>query len=77
MAITSLANIKEVSRITTLSRTAIYSRIRHNPSRPTDYDPTFPKPVKIGANRVAFVLEEVQAWTAAQVAKRDSGKLKA
>ncbi|MHB0983082.1 MAG: AlpA family phage regulatory protein, partial [Thiobacillus sp.] len=40
---------KQVEARTGLSRSSIYARLRHNPKRPGDYDPTFPKPVSIGA----------------------------
>ncbi len=32
----------------------------------------FPKPVRLGQARVAFVEEEVDNWIKAQIAKRDS-----
>ncbi|MFG6542641.1 helix-turn-helix transcriptional regulator [Sulfitobacter sp. M22298] len=32
----------------------------------------FPKPVRLGQARVAFVEEELTAWIKAQIAKRDS-----
>lgn len=62
-----LINCKQVTAITTLSKTAIYARLIHNPKRPNDYDPAFPKPVRIGAGRIAFVLAEVEAWVAGKI----------
>ncbi len=39
-------------------------------SKPSIYrDPTFPKPVSIGARAVAWVEEEVDRWIAARIAK--------
>ncbi len=32
----------------------------------------FPKPVKLGANRIAFVADEIDAWIKAKVDQRDS-----
>jgi predicted DNA-binding transcriptional regulator AlpA len=32
----------------------------------------FPRPIKIGSNRVAFVEEEIDAWLRARAAERDS-----
>ncbi|WP_043649322.1 helix-turn-helix transcriptional regulator [Chitinilyticum litopenaei] len=42
-----------------------------NPLSPR-HDPTFPKPIKIGAHSVAFVESEVDAWIAARIAARDA-----
>lgn len=39
-------------------------------------DPTFPKPIKDGDSRQAaayYVVAEVEAWLASQIAKRDQG----
>ena len=33
----------------------------------------FPRRIQVGANRVAWLLSEVEAWIAARVAERDSG----
>jgi prophage regulatory protein len=35
---------KQVEARTGLSRSSIYARLRYNPKRPGDYDPTFPRP---------------------------------
>lgn len=32
----------------------------------------FPRPVKLGENRIGFVASEVDAWLAARVAERDA-----
>lgn len=60
---------KQVEARTGLSRSSIYARLRHNPKRPGDYDPTFPKPVSIGAKAIGFIESEVEAWIAAQIQK--------
>lgn len=49
---------------TTLKRSTAYVLMRD--------DPTFPKPVKIGARRIAFVESEVDAWIDSRIAARDS-----
>jgi len=61
---------KQVEARTGLSRSSIYARLRHNPKRPGDFDPTFPKPVSVGAKAVGWIEAEVDAWLAAQVEKR-------
>lgn len=60
---------KQVEARTGLSRSSIYARLRHNPKRPGDYDPTFPKPVSVGAKAVGWIEAEIEAWIAAQVEK--------
>lgn len=60
---------KQVEARTGLSRSSIYARLRHNPKRPGDYDPTFPKPVSVGAKAVGWLEHELEAWIAAQVEK--------
>jgi prophage regulatory protein len=60
---------KQVEARTGLSRSSIYARLRHNPKRPGDYDPTFPKPVSVGAKAVGWIESEVEAWIAAQIQK--------
>lgn len=60
---------KQVEARTGLSRSSIYARLRHNPKRPGDYDPTFPKPVSVGAKAVGWVEGEIDAWLIAQVEK--------
>jgi len=53
---------KQVEARTGLSRSSIYARLRHNPKRPGDYDPTFPKPISIGAKAVGWIESEIQQW---------------
>ena len=52
-----------------LSRSTIYAKLNPNPSRPGDYDPTFPKPISLGPKAVGWIEAEVDAWLAAQVEK--------
>lgn len=61
---------KQVEARVGLSRSAIYARLKPNPKRPGDYDPTFPKPISLGARSVGWVEEEVEAWLAARVSQR-------
>lgn len=67
---------KQVEARTGLSRSTIYAKLRHNPKRPGDYDPTFPTPVSVGAKAVGWVESEVENWLATQIQKsrtRESG----
>jgi prophage regulatory protein len=60
---------KQVEARTGLSRSTIYAKLRCNPKRPTDYDPTFPKPVSVGAKAVGWIEAEINDWLTAQIAK--------
>ena len=60
---------KQVEARTGLSRSSIYARLRHNPKRPGDYDPTFPKPISVGAKAVGWIESEIDSWLTAQVEK--------
>lgn len=60
---------KHVEARTGLSRSSIYARLRQNPKRPEDYDPTFPQPVNIGAKAVGWIESEIDAWISAQIKK--------
>ncbi|MBS0586859.1 MAG: AlpA family phage regulatory protein [Proteobacteria bacterium] len=60
---------KQVEARTGLSRSTIYAKLRRNPKRPNDYDPTFPKPVSVGAKAVGWVEAELDGWLTAQITK--------
>jgi len=58
---------KQVEARVGLSRSSVYARLRFNPKRPDDYDPTFPRPVRLGARAVGWVESEIDAWLAARI----------
>lgn len=60
---------KQVEARTGLSRSTIYAKLRRNPKRPTDYDPTFPTQVSVGAKAVGWIESELDAWLIAQINK--------
>ncbi len=60
---------KQVEARTGLSRSTIYAKMRRNPKRPADYDPTFPRSVSVGAKAVGWIEGEINAWLTAQVEK--------
>ncbi len=60
---------KQVEARTGLSRSTIYAKMRRNPKRPSDYDPTFPTQVSVGAKAVGWLESEISAWLAAQITK--------
>lgn len=63
---------KQVEARTGLSRSAIYAKLRSNPKRPSDYDPTFPQPIAIGARAVGWIESEIDAYLTAQIEKSRS-----
>lgn len=60
---------KQVEARTGLSRSTIYAKLRHNPKRPSDYDPTFPRPIAVGAKAVGWIESEIVDWLTAQIEK--------
>jgi prophage regulatory protein len=59
----------QVEARTGLSRSTIYGKLRLNSSRPSEYDPSFPKPVALGPKAVGWLEHELDAWLVAQVEK--------
>jgi len=60
---------KQLEARTGLTRSTIYAKLKRNPQRPGDYDPTFPKPVSIGSRAVGWLEEEVNSWIDSQIKK--------
>lgn len=58
---------KQVEERTGLSRSTIYARLKPSSKRPGDFDPTFPRPVQLGARAVGWVESEIDAWLAARI----------
>ncbi len=61
---TRILRIKEVIRLTGLSRSTIYKRVNSQTE-------SFPTPVSLGGGLVGWVEEEVNAWILEAVQKRD------
>lgn len=59
---------KKVQAKTGLSCSTIYAKMRRDPKRPRLFDPSFPKPVSLGAKAVGWIESEVDAWIEAQIA---------
>ena len=58
----ALLSREEVERRTSLTRGAIYARLREG---------AFPAPVKLGARQRAWVEAEIEAWILERAAERD------
>jgi Predicted transcriptional regulator len=59
-----LLRMPEVQRVTALPRTTIYVKLDE---KSPYYDPTFPKPITLGARSIAWVEAELQEWIASCV----------
>lgn len=59
-----LIRLPQLLDLTALSRSAVYRLVRE--------DPTFPRPVKLGARSVAWNFHSVQKWIADRIAQRDA-----
>ena len=64
----AIIRLKDVKALTGLSRSSIYDRLDPKSKR---HDPTFPRPVSLGARAVGFSKREVGEWIAARIAARD------
>lgn len=62
---------KQVEARTGLSRSSIYGKLKANPNRPREFDPTFPRPIPIGGRAVGWLASEIESWLLAQAAKRE------
>lgn len=60
----SLTRLPGVIQHTGLSRASIYARL--NP-KAKEYDPSFPRPIALGARAVAWDSEAVDAWIKARI----------
>nr|WP_253865460.1 AlpA family phage regulatory protein [Aeromonas sobria] len=55
--------MKELSSLLGLSRSTIYDRINPKSRR---FDPSFPRPIRLGLASVGWSLHDVMAWIAAR-----------
>lgn len=57
----------ELEHRTGIGRSTIYAAMKPGSKR---FDPTFPKPVKLGPSIVVWVEHEVDAWINARISER-------
>lgn len=65
---------KQVEALTGLSTSTIYAKFKRNPNRPHEYDPSFPRPIRLGAKSVGWVESEVIGWIEAKIAASRGGR---
>lgn len=59
-----LMSLKDLIKKIALSRSTIYRKLKDGSQF---YDPTFPKPIRIGGTSSRWVLSEVEEWLEAQL----------
>lgn len=65
-------SVNEVCRKLGISRAYLYAKQRYNPNRPRDYDPTFPKPIRLSKHRPAWFEHELDEWLLNRAKDRDN-----
>ncbi|MGC9386440.1 MAG: helix-turn-helix transcriptional regulator [Hydrogenovibrio sp.] len=59
-----LLNLNNLVKMLNISRSTIYRKIKPNAKQ---YDPTFPKPIKVGQKAIRWRLSDVEKWLDEQV----------
>ncbi|GJA33839.1 helix-turn-helix transcriptional regulator [Aeromonas caviae] len=54
-----IIRLKELSHLIALSRSTIYDRMNPKSKR---YDPSFPKPLKLGESAIGWQLGDIMSW---------------
>lgn len=66
---TTMLRLWKLEERTGWKRSTIYDHL--NPKSP-NYDPTFPKQVRLGSRSVAWVEEEVESWLKSRINARQA-----
>jgi prophage regulatory protein len=69
---TKFIDLRELGSRIDLKKSAIYERLD---PKSKHFDPSFPKPLKVGLRGIRFVQSEVEAYAQSLIAKRNSGTL--
>ncbi|WP_410497692.1 helix-turn-helix transcriptional regulator [Chitinibacter sp. S2-10] len=57
--------IKELAKMIGMGKSSIYDRLNPKSKR---YEPTFPRPIKLGVGTTVWASDEVESWMAQQIA---------
>ncbi|MDR5873752.1 helix-turn-helix transcriptional regulator [Vreelandella gomseomensis] len=60
----TILRIRQLSKKLGMSRSWIYEKI--NPDSPR-YDPSFPKPIKLGASAIGWIEHDIDQWVMSQL----------
>lgn len=60
---TRVIRLKELTQLIGLGRSTIYDRMNPNSMR---FDPSFPRPIKLGMASIGWNFNEVMAWIASR-----------
>lgn len=66
-----IIRLRDVISRTSLSRSTIYSKLDQNSSQ---YDPSFPSSIKLGASSIGWLEVEVNEWINNKIKQRDQLK---
>lgn len=61
---------RQVTEITGIGRAGLYNL---TDSRNRSYDPTFPRPIKLGLRAVGYIESEIMAWIDQQASRQRGG----
>lgn len=61
---------KQVDARLGISRSSRYDKLNPRSSR---FDPTFPKPIKLGATSIGFIQSEINEWISSRISASRSG----
>lgn len=67
----TILSVSEVCKKLGISRSYLYAKQRFNPNRPTVYDPTFPKPIRLSKTRPAWFEHEIDEWLQSRAEERN------
>lgn len=67
-AMHGVVRMREIYERVGLRRSAIYNKL--NP-RSKGFDPSFPRPIPIGARAIGWLVPEIEAWVASRTEVRD------
>ena len=65
---------RQVEARTGISHSSIYAKMKEDPKRPKDFDPSFPKPINLGQKSVGWIESEIEAWLAARIQQSRQAK---
>lgn len=66
-ALAKVIKIGEVLEMTSLSRATHFAKLKKGSGR---YDPSYPRPIKLGIRSVGYVEKEVLAWIESRMEAR-------
>lgn len=60
-----MLRMKHLTELLKISRSSVYSKMNANSPY---FDPTFPRPIKVGASSIAWSAQSISEWLSKQLA---------